>query len=219
MLQVAARWSGGGPLAEPYLLAVSPQSVELRSAPTEVLDWEEAQRLRGLCPIQTLALYVACTHSIWTTEQLFVLFHPRILGRPLFKSQLSRWVVKAIRQAYFSAGISLPSGVRTHSTRGLATSWAFWRDASLSAVCVVATWSSATTFTWFFHLNVAASPSLGSGCWVPIGGSCHSLVCLVFASCRTGSGQSCGLMPLPPDLDLHLARPWTGWHASMYICK
>lgn len=137
------------------------QSVELRSAPTGGLDQEAAQRLRALCPIRALALYIARTRPFCSTDQVFVSFHPGLLGRPLSKPRLSRWVVEAIRQAYASAGVPFPLGVRAHSTRSVATSWALWRGASLSSVCEAATWSSASTFTRFYRLKVASSPSFG----------------------------------------------------------
>ena len=66
-----------------------------------------------------------------------------------------------IRQAYVLGGAPVPPGVGAHSTRGVAASWALWRGASLASIRSAATWSSQTTFTRFYRLNVAASPSFG----------------------------------------------------------
>lgn len=103
-------------------------------------------------------LYV---RAVWTTDQLVVSFNPGILDRPLSKSRLSLWVVKAIQQAYASVGAPLPSGVWAHSPRGVATTGPC--EGAPSSLQFVR-WCSATTFTWFYRLNVAASPSFGE--WV-----------------------------------------------------
>lgn len=51
-------------------------------------------------------------------------------------------------------GVPVPSGVWAHS-------WTLWQGASLTDLCAAATWSSQATFSHFYHLNVAASPSFG----------------------------------------------------------
>lgn len=55
----------------------------------------------------------------------------------------------------------VPSGIRPHSTFAVATSWALWRAASLATIYAAATWSSQSTFSGSYCLNVAASPSFG----------------------------------------------------------
>lgn len=144
------------------------QLVKLYSAPTEGSDWQAAQRLVSLCPVRALALYVSCTQLIWIMDQLFIAFHPGILGRPVSKSRLSRWVVEAIRQAYASAGVPLPFGVQAHLTLG-------WPPlgpcggASLSLPFVQQQHGSwvrpllgFTAWTW------QPAPLAGSRCWVPL---------------------------------------------------
>ena len=86
-------------------------------------------------------------------------------------------------ESYSSAGLSLPSvssssssslsssssrprsSVRAHRVRGVASSWAFHRNAPLSAVLEAATWSSASVFTSFylsdFHFSSSVGFSLG----------------------------------------------------------
>lgn len=51
------------------------------------------------------------TRTIRRTYQLFVAIYSEILGRDLFKSRLSRWVVEVIWQVYTSSGVPLPFGV------------------------------------------------------------------------------------------------------------
>ena len=108
-----------------------------------------------------MTAYIQRTQAVRRSDQLFVCYDPGRVGRPLSKSRLSHWVVDTIRQAYVLSGMPVPSGVRAHSTRGVAASWALWRGASLASICSAATWSSQSTFTRFYRLNVAASPSFG----------------------------------------------------------
>ncbi len=110
-----------------------------------------------LCPVRALTLYIQRTRANRTTDQLFVCYRANSLGRPVSKSRLSHWVVEAIQQAYKEAGKPAPAGVRAHSTRGLATSWALWRGATLSEVCTAASWSTPSTFIRFYCMNVAAN--------------------------------------------------------------
>ena len=56
---------------------------------------------------------------------------------------------------------SAPSSLRAHSVRGVATSWAFARNASLSSILAAASWSSSSVFTSFYLSDVQFSSSLG----------------------------------------------------------
>ena len=135
------------------------QSVELRSLSSSNAG-EEVEDTT-LCPVRAVTAYIQRTQAVRRSDQLFVCYDPGRVGRPLSKSRLSHWVVDTIRQAYVLSGMPVPSGVRAHSTRGVAASWALWRGASLASICSAATWSSQSTFTRFYRLNVAASPSFG----------------------------------------------------------
>lgn len=137
------------------------QSVELRSLSSPSVGEEVEQDQSALCPVRALTMYIRCTEAVRRSDQLFVCYDPGRLGRPLSKSRLSHWVVDTIRQAYVLSGVPVPSRVRAHSTRGVAASWALWRGATLASICSAATWSSQSTFTRFYRLNVAASPSFG----------------------------------------------------------
>ncbi len=65
------------------------------------------------------------------TEQLFVSFGNRTKGHPVTKQRLSKWIVDAVMLAYSSLGLQCPIGVRAHSTRGIASSWAWSSGVSL----------------------------------------------------------------------------------------
>ena len=129
------------------------QSIELQSLPVS-----EADQL-ALCPVRALSEHKRRTKPLGKSDQLFVCFRTSCLGRPLSKCRLSHWVVDTIQQGYTLSGAPAPSRIRAHSTRSVSTSWALWRVASLATICAAATWSSHSTFTRFYRLNVPAGPS------------------------------------------------------------
>ena len=59
-----------------------------------------------------------------------------------------------------SSSASAPSSLRAHSVRGVAASWAFARNASLSSILAAASWSSSSVFTSFYLSDVDFSSSL-----------------------------------------------------------
>lgn len=134
------------------------QDIEVRS----LYSTGEGHRRHSLvCPVRALRMYLQRTRNHRRTDQLFVCFRPDLRGQPLSKARLSHWLVGAIKQAYIGAGVLLRSGVRAHSTRGMATSWASWRGESLDEICAAATWSAPSTFARFYQFNVAASTLFG----------------------------------------------------------
>ena len=114
-----------------------------------------------LCPVRALRAYLARTSSILPRPRtLFV--SPRSTARSLSKNALSFFLRDIISRAYsFSSTTSAPSSSRAHSVRGVATSWAFARNASLSSVLAAASWSSSTVFTSFYLSDVQFSSSQG----------------------------------------------------------
>ena len=93
--------------------------------------------------------------------------------RSLSKKALSFFLRDVISRAYsssssssaFSAGPSssapAPSSSRAHSVGGVAASWAFAHNASLSSILAAASWSSSSVFTSFYLSDVQFSSSLG----------------------------------------------------------
>ncbi|KAL0185441.1 hypothetical protein M9458_021138, partial [Cirrhinus mrigala] len=95
---------------------------------------EEDQELNLLCPVRALRMYIERT--------------------ALCLLRLSRWIIDAITLAYSSLGLQCPVGVRAHSTRGMASSWAWSSGLSIAEICAVAGWASPFTFTRFYNLDV-----------------------------------------------------------------
>lgn len=117
---------------------------------------EEQQRLHSLCPVRALRAYVTRTSSLRKADQLFVSWSGPHKGKPITKQRLSHWIVEAIALAYSAKGLEPPDGLRAHSTRGTATSWALFKGISLREVCEAASWASPTTFIRFYRLDVTA---------------------------------------------------------------
>lgn len=71
------------------------------------------------------------------------------------------WIADTVSTAYDGAGLPPPGRVAAHSTRGVSTSWALFRGASMAEICDVASWSTPHTFARFYRLKVI-DPSLPS---------------------------------------------------------
>lgn len=70
------------------------------------------------------------------------------------KQRLSHWIVDTIVLAYASLGLQCPISVKAHSTRGMASSWAWSRGVSIGDICTAAGWSSPST--GFYNLDIPA---------------------------------------------------------------
>ena len=121
----------------------------------------EAGRMELLCPVRALRAYVRATKRIRQSEQLFLCHGGPNKGYALSKQRLSHWIVDTISHAYGAGNRPIPSGIRGHSTRSVATSWAAMRGVPLEDICAAASWASASTFTRFYRVNVATPHPLG----------------------------------------------------------
>lgn len=65
-------------------------------------------------------------------------------------------MVQAIGLAYSSHGLQPPQGLRVHTTRGLAGSWALFRGVDLREICTAASWSLPLAFVFFYMLEGSA---------------------------------------------------------------
>ncbi|KAK7880711.1 hypothetical protein WMY93_032661 [Mugilogobius chulae] len=128
----------------------------------------EEQQLHSLCPVRALRVYVDRTAGLRKADQLFVSWASSHMGKPVSSQRLSHWIVEAISLAYTCKGIAPPQGLRAHSTRGVATSWALFRGISVQDICAAASWASPHTFVWFYRLDVSG-PSLAQAVLEPRG--------------------------------------------------
>ena len=116
----------------------------------------EGQQSHALCPVRAVRMYMDRTRGFRRSDQLFVSWANPHKGKPITKQRLSHWVVEAIALAYTCQGLQPPVGLREHSTRGLAASWALFRGVSVQDICAAASWSSPLTFVRFHKLDVSA---------------------------------------------------------------
>ncbi len=126
------------------------QVVNLQALPSEEAD----PALALLCPVRALRIYVTCTRSVRSSEQLFVCHGGQQKGKAVSKQRLAHWIVEAVALAYQSQGEPCPLGVRAHSTRSVASSHALAHGASLADICRAAGWATPNTFARFYNLRV-----------------------------------------------------------------
>ncbi len=126
------------------------QVVNLQALPLEEAD----PALALLCPVRALRHYVGGIQSFRTSEQLFVCYGGQQKGKAVSKQRMAHWIVDAITLAYEAQGVPCLLRLRAHSTRGVASSWALARGASLTDICRAAGWATPNTFTRFYSLRV-----------------------------------------------------------------
>ncbi len=126
------------------------QVVNLQALPREEAD----PAIALFCPVRALRIYVDRTQSIRTSDQLFVFFGGQQKGRAVSKQRLAHWIVEAIVLAYQARRLPCPLGVRAHSTRSIASSWALARGASIADICKAAGWATPNTFARFYNLRI-----------------------------------------------------------------
>ncbi len=78
------------------------------------------------------------------------------------KQRLSHWLIEAISLAYESRVVRTPGGLRAHSTRGMAASWALFKGVPLQDICAIASWASPHMFSRYYRLDVIQTPVVHS---------------------------------------------------------
>ncbi|KAL0160962.1 hypothetical protein M9458_044687, partial [Cirrhinus mrigala] len=136
------------------------QAFSVDEACLEFGPLEEADPASALlCPVRALRIYVDRTRHFRRTEQLFVCFGGQQKGNAVSKQRLAHWVVDAISLSYQNQGEPCLLGVRAHSTRSVASSYALAHGASLADICRAAGWATPNTFARFYILRVEAVSS------------------------------------------------------------
>ncbi|CAM4495492.1 unnamed protein product [Leuciscus chuanchicus] len=75
-------------------------------------------------------------------------------GESHFKAMPLTLACGRYTMAYEAKGVQPPGGIRAHSTRGLAASWALFRGVPLQDICSAASWASPHTFERYYRLDV-----------------------------------------------------------------
>ena len=112
---------------------------------------------------------MSCSCFAFLFVSYFLSYSLSLYSFCLSKNALSFFLRDVISRAYSSSApssgpsssSSAPSSSRAHSVCGVATSWAFARNASLSSILATASWSSSSVFTSFYLSDVQFSSSSG----------------------------------------------------------
>ncbi|XP_029453156.1 protein-glutamate O-methyltransferase isoform X1 [Rhinatrema bivittatum] len=118
-----------------------------------------SKELKKLDVRQALLRYLEITNSFRVSDHLSVLWKGPKKGNMASKTTISRWLKEAINLAYLLTGRPLPLGVKVHSTRSQAASWAECQQISPLEICKAATWKSLHTFARHYRLDVQDSRS------------------------------------------------------------
>ncbi len=135
------------------------QIVSLSALSSESTASRETDAQTSVCPVRALRIYIDRSASFRQSDQLFVCYGGCARGRAVSKQRLSHWIVDAITAAYTSQGLECPLHIRGHSTKAIASSWAWSRSMSIRDICVAAGWSSQNTFARFYKLDVQSFAS------------------------------------------------------------
>jgi integrase len=119
------------------------------------------QTFYTLCVRRAVEKYMTITRSFRQPgdDHLFVCFHGARKGHAASKPTISRWVRSAIREAYKAIGQDPPNEIRAHDTRGVASTWAQFHNATLRDICDTASWEHSSTFVKHYQLNLAVGES------------------------------------------------------------
>ena len=127
-----------------------PRSFLLKSLRDFAGDLEEG---RYLCPVRCLSCYLSRSAAfVPRCSSLFV--SPKRPSRGISKNAISFFLRDVISSAGASSQDKTP---RAHSIRGMATSFSFVRNASISKVLEAASWRSNSVFSSFYLKDVAYS--------------------------------------------------------------
>ncbi|XP_077152136.1 uncharacterized protein LOC143816067 [Ranitomeya variabilis] len=124
---------------------------------------EEERKYHSLDVKRAILEYLDRTQSWRQSRALFISFQNQKKGSGVTKSSIARWIREAIWLAYSAKGVTPPEGIRAHSTRAMATSWAEKADVPIEMICKAATWSSPSTFYKHYRLDLSANASLQFG--------------------------------------------------------
>ncbi|XP_068128005.1 uncharacterized protein [Hyperolius riggenbachi] len=78
-------------------------------------------------------------------------------GSKMSKRSIARWIKLCIEEAYRITGNTVVDTIRAHSARAAATSWAYRAGATPEEICRAATWSSLSTFSRHYRIDLMSA--------------------------------------------------------------
>ena len=122
-------------------------------------DPNSRNTLHCVCPCRVIRLYMERTAAFRRTDQFFVCYEGAKKGQAAHKMTIARWMRRCIEEAYRATGRDPPTGLKAHSVRATAATWAQFNQTSMADICKTATWSSGCTFATHYQLNLAGNVS------------------------------------------------------------
>lgn len=124
---------------------------------------EKEKRFHLLDVRRCILEYLRVTNPFRISDSLFVLFSGQRKGQKASKVTIARWIRLAIAEGYKTVNKDPPGGIKAHSTRALSASWAERAGATPEQICKAATWSSFSTFTRHYRLDLMSSQDQAFG--------------------------------------------------------
>ena len=106
------------------------------------LNLTEPERM--LCPVRQLKLYIRDSERIRGGRQRMFIHWNRSI-RDIMRSQISRWIVETVKEAYTQADRQYDC-VTAHEVRALSASWAYNCQVALPDILSAAFWRSSGVF-------------------------------------------------------------------------
>lgn len=103
----------------------------------------------------TIVSYLKATEPFRKVENLVVISHGPRKGQAASPRTIATWLIKIIKRTYIIQSLPILDGLKAHSTRAVATSWAVYCRVSAETICKAATWSSKTTFMSHYRIDPA----------------------------------------------------------------
>ncbi|XP_077121603.1 uncharacterized protein LOC143776275 [Ranitomeya variabilis] len=123
----------------------------------------EQHKFHTLDVRRAILTYIERCQTWRESRALFISFQGHKKGHGVTRATISRWIRDAICLAYTSKGEIPPVGIKAHSTRAMASSWAEQADVPIHLICKAATWSTPSTFYNHYRLDLSSSSDLTFG--------------------------------------------------------
>ncbi len=140
------------------------QSVELKRMSLKTVLLIALASVKRIGDLQAFSVDDSCL-QFRSGDSHFVLRPRPRKGKALSKQRLAHWILEDIVFAYQAQLLPCPLVVREHFTRGVASSWAIVRGASIADICRAAGWATPNMLATFYNLRVepVSSRVLASG--------------------------------------------------------
>ncbi len=124
------------------------------------ISWSFISFIYSMCVCMYIYVYVY-VYCMYMYMYIYIYIYIYIYNKYRFRHRLGTGTVLkvSIWHRYRKNPKRYPTLVSAHSTRGMASSWAWSSGIAIGETCVAAGWSSLSTFSQFYNLDVPAFAS------------------------------------------------------------